>query len=120
MVLDAAAPGRRRTALLRLRVKDRLTVVMADVTRPEQWRDALRGEDITHVVHGATVTPMSRGTAAEAKREPEAENPGRIIDVNVMGTVAVLDWVRSLRRPAAIHLRQFRCGVQASRARSSR
>jgi len=32
----------------------------------------------------------------EAKREPEAENPGRIIDVNVMGTVAVLDWARTL------------------------
>ena len=68
----------------------------ADVTRPEHWRAALAGEDITHVVHGATVTPLSRGTAAEAQREPEAENPGRIIDVNVMGTVAVLDWARSL------------------------
>jgi UDP-glucose 4-epimerase len=39
---------------------------------------------------------LSRGTAAESKREPEAENPGRIIDVNVMGTVAVLDWARTL------------------------
>ena len=60
------------------------------------WRAALGGRDITHIVHGATVTPLSRGTAAEAKREPEAENPGRIIDVNVMGTVAVLDWARTL------------------------
>ena len=59
----------------------------------------LRGEDIRHVVHGATVTPISRGSAAEARAEPEANDPGRIIDVNVMGTVAVLDWVRSLGRP---------------------
>jgi UDP-glucose 4-epimerase len=79
--------------------KNRVKVVTADVTRPEQWRDALRAEDIRHVVHGATVTPISRGSAAEARAEPEAHDPGRIIDVNVMGTVAVLDWVRSLSRP---------------------
>src|SRR4029077_19866759 len=62
----------------------------------ETWRAALDAADMTHVVHGATVTPLSRGTAAEARREPEAESPGRIIDVNVMGTVAVLDWARTL------------------------
>jgi nucleoside-diphosphate-sugar epimerase len=85
--------------------KDRMKVLTADVTRPEQWRDALRDEDIRHVVHGATVTPISRGSAAEARTEPEAQQPGRIIDVNVMGTVAVLDWVRSLeRRPRFIYV----------------
>src|ERR1700722_6165408 len=77
-------------------VKDRMQVVVADVTRPEMWREALTGNEITHIVHGATITPLSRGTAAEAKREPEAENPARIIEVNVMGTVAVLDWARTL------------------------
>jgi nucleoside-diphosphate-sugar epimerase len=78
---------------------NRMRVVTADVTRPEQWRDVLRGEDVSNVVHGATVTPISRGSAAEVRAEPEAEHPTRIIDVNVMGTVAVLDWARSLRRP---------------------
>jgi UDP-glucose 4-epimerase len=77
-------------------VADRLTVIAADVTQPETWRDALAHHDITHIVHGATVTPLSRGTAEEAKREPEAENPARIIDVNIMGTIAVLDWARRL------------------------
>jgi UDP-glucose 4-epimerase len=76
--------------------KNRMKVVTADVTRPEQWRETLRAEDIRGVVHGATVTPISRGSAAEVRTEPEADNPTRIIDVNVMGTVAVLDWVRSL------------------------
>jgi hypothetical protein len=59
--------------------------------------------DITHVVHGATETPLSRGTAEEAKREPEAENPGRIIEVNVMGTAAVLDWTGLRRNVARAH-----------------
>ena len=80
-------------------VADRLTIVTADVTQPEQWREALSGEDIRYVVHGATVTPISRGSAAEARSEPETEDPARIIDVNVMGTVAVLDWVRSQPMP---------------------
>jgi UDP-glucose 4-epimerase len=77
-------------------VKDRMRVLVADVTRPETWRDAMTANEITHIVHGATITPLSRGTAVEAKREPEAENPARIIEVNVMGTVAMLDWARTL------------------------
>src|ERR1700734_2690595 len=95
VVLDAAPLD---AAALRYfaRVKDRMQVVVADVTRPETWRDAMTGNQITHIVHGATITPLSRGTAAEAKREPEAENPARILEVNVMGTVAVLDWARTL------------------------
>src|SRR5271167_3899396 len=79
-------------------IADRLDIVSADVTKPDQWGPLLSGRGVTHIVHGATVTPLSRGTAAEAKREPEAENPGRIIDVNVMGTVAVLEWARTLPR----------------------
>ncbi|MGB6310867.1 MAG: NAD(P)-dependent oxidoreductase [Steroidobacteraceae bacterium] len=95
VVLDAAPSD---AAALRYfaPVMDRLSFVVADVTRPEDWRAALAGRDITHIVHGATITPLSRGTAAEAQREPEAENPARIIDVNVMGTVAILEWARTL------------------------
>src|SRR5579859_4559143 len=77
-------------------VKDRMRLLVADVTRPETWRDAVTPSEITHIVHGATITPLSRGTAAEAKREPEADNPARIVEVNVMGTVQVLEWARTL------------------------
>lgn len=95
VVLDAApldAAARRYFAP----VSERLHVVVADVTQPHAWRDALCGSGITRIVHGATITPISRGTVAEARREPEAEDPARIIDVNVMGTVAVLEWARTL------------------------
>ena len=80
-------------------VMDRMKVIVADVTRPETWQPALANIDIRFVVHGATVTPLSRGTAAEARREPEAEQPARIIDVNIMGTVAMLEWTRAQERP---------------------
>jgi len=95
VVLDAApldAAARRYFAP----VSERLTVIVADVTQPESWHSALARRDVSHIVHGATITPISRGTVAEAKREPEAENPARIVDVNVMGTVAVLEWARAL------------------------
>jgi UDP-glucose 4-epimerase len=77
-------------------VMNRTTVVTADVTRPDTWRATLAAQGITHIVHGATITPISRGTATEARREPEAESPARIVEVNLMGTVAMLDWARTL------------------------
>ena len=77
-------------------VADRLAIIVADITKPDTWCEAIARHDITHIVHGATITPISRGTANEAKREPEAEIGGRIVDVNVMGTVAVLEWARTL------------------------
>ena len=76
-------------------VRDRLTVVTADIRDPSGWADALNRHKITGIVHGATVTPISRGSAAEEKRQPEVEDPARIIDINLMGTVRMLDWARS-------------------------
>ena len=94
VVLDSAVPdeaARRYFAP----VSDRLNVIVGDVRNPDSWRAELDASGITHVVHGATVTPISRGTAEEGRREPEAEQPARIVDVNVMGTVAVLEWARA-------------------------
>ena len=76
-------------------VRDRLTVITADIRDPSAWADALNRHRITAIVHGATVTPISRGSAAETQRQPEAEDPARIIDINLMGTVRMLDWARS-------------------------
>ncbi len=75
-------------------VRDRLTVIVADILDPSAWSAALAAENITAIVHGATITPISRGSASEAKRQPEADNPARIVDVNLMGTVRMLDWAR--------------------------
>ncbi|TCR94935.1 NAD(P)-dependent oxidoreductase [Rhizobium sp. BK418] len=76
-------------------VRDRLTVVTADIRDRNAWEAALDSHDIRYVVHGATVTPISRGSAAEANRQPEAEDPARIVDVNLMGTVHMLEWLRT-------------------------
>ncbi|TGS17072.1 NAD(P)-dependent oxidoreductase [Mesorhizobium sp. M2E.F.Ca.ET.209.01.1.1] len=76
-------------------VRDRLTVISADILDLEVWSATLDRQGITAIVHGATITPISRGSASEAKRQPEAENPARIVDVNLMGTVRMLDWARA-------------------------
>lgn len=78
-------------------VADRLTVIVADILEPSAWKPRLSGHTITAVVHGATITPISRGSATEARREPEREDPARIVDVNLMGTVRILDWARQQR-----------------------
>src|SRR5262245_10609727 len=76
-------------------VRDRLKVIVTDILDPSAWSPALETEDVTAVVHGATITPISRGSAKEAKRQPEAEAPARIVDVNLMGTVHMLEWARA-------------------------
>jgi UDP-glucose 4-epimerase len=74
-------------------VADRVAVVTADMAQTG-WEEALAGRGIDRIVHGATLTPLSRGTAAEARRDPEAEQPAAIMDVNLMGTVRLLEWAR--------------------------
>ncbi|MBV9911773.1 MAG: NAD(P)-dependent oxidoreductase [Sinobacteraceae bacterium] len=95
VILDAAPAD---AAALRYfaPVADRLSVVVADVTRPHTWRAELASRNISRIVHGATITPISRGTVRAAHREPEAENPERIIEVNLMGTVALLEFARTV------------------------
>lgn len=95
VILDAAAPD---AAAVRYfaPVAERISFVVADITQPSVWREMLASHEITHIVHGATITPISRGTAREALQEPEADDPARIVDVNLMGTVALLEWARSV------------------------
>lgn len=96
VVLDSSVPDSAARRYFEP-VADRISLVTADVTKPETWRDALARHDISHAVHGATITPISRGTASEARHEPESLDPARIMDVNLMGTVALLEWARSVR-----------------------
>jgi len=74
---------------------DRLAVVVADVTGTRDWRPLSPPCRHSHRPR-ATITPISRGTQTAAKREPEAENPDRIIGCQRNGTVAVLEWARTL------------------------
>ena len=76
-------------------VRDRLTVLTADILEPSAWTAALDAHDITAIVHGATLTPNSR--PSDPQMQPEAHNPADIVDVNLMGTVLMLEGARGRR-----------------------
>ena len=76
---------------------DRLHYVRASVLDRDVLDQIARDHTISHVVHGATVTLF----APEAPRggsvaNPETDVPADVLEVNIMGTVNVLDWARHL------------------------
>jgi UDP-glucose 4-epimerase len=68
-------------------VRERLVFLHADVRQTAGWTDTASGYPITHVVHAAAITPSP---------EREWDHPAEVLDVNVMGTVNVLEWARRL------------------------
>jgi nucleoside-diphosphate-sugar epimerase len=66
---------------------DRVTYVQGDVRDRGVLDSIAAAHDLTHVVHAAAVTIATAW---------EIERPTWYIDVNIMGTVSVLDWARHL------------------------
>jgi nucleoside-diphosphate-sugar epimerase len=64
-----------------------VTFVEGDVADVEQLRETARSNGVTRAIHAAAITPRA---------ERERAEPRRIIDVNLGGTVNVLEVVRSL------------------------
>ncbi len=67
-------------------VRDRIEFVQANVTDVASWSPSVAGRDVSQVVHGAAVTPSAAEEAARARE---------ILEVNIMGTVAVLEGLGS-------------------------
>lgn len=65
----------------------RVTQVHGDVTDAAALLDAAREHGVTRVVHAAVITP---------RIDRETREPARIVDVNLMGTVAALEAARAL------------------------
>ncbi len=76
-------------------VSERLQFVKGDVAQAGVW-DALPS-DAEYLVHGAAVTPMRYVDAEGRRRDPERENPLRVIEANLLGTARALDWARRVR-----------------------
>lgn len=76
---------------------DRLHYIRASVLDKTALDRISADHDITHVVHGATVTLFAPEDAqGVGVANPETDVPTEVLQVNIMGTVNVIDWARRL------------------------
>lgn len=68
-------------------VGDRVTMVQGDVRERALFESISPESPVTHIVHAAALTHLPAW---------ERDAPARYVDVNVMGTVNVLEWARGL------------------------
>ncbi|MFZ1725389.1 MAG: NAD-dependent epimerase/dehydratase family protein [Albidovulum sp.] len=73
-------------------VLERVTFVTGDVRCPEEWIDQIKPDSVDLIVHGAAVCPIN----TDAEKTLERASIATTVDINVMGTVAVLEWARRL------------------------
>src|SRR5258706_14227851 len=96
VVIPAAAPADDIARRFFAGVAGRIEWIEASILEPARWAPRLAGRGIARIVHGATLTPHPFMAADGTPRDPEREGPQRIMDVNLMGTVALIEWVRGL------------------------
>ena len=96
VILDAAAPDQMAQNFF-ASIAHKIRWVQASILEPEIWTRQIDRNEITHIVHGATLTPHPYIGKEGANRDPEREGPRRVLDVNVAGTVEVLEWARTLK-----------------------
>jgi nucleoside-diphosphate-sugar epimerase len=82
---------------------DRFHYVRASVLDRAALDRINAAHDISHVVHGATVTLFApEDSTGAAVANPETDVPADVLQINIMGTVTVIDWARHLP-----HLKRF-------------
>ena len=77
-------------------VADRIEFVNGDILDPALWQTLAARDDVGFVVHGATVTSIDRLVHAGGRGKPGLSGARKSIDVNVEGTLNVLQWAVSL------------------------
>lgn len=78
-------------------VADRLEYVRGSVLDAALLDRIAERHDITRIVHGATVTLFAPETAdGKPIENPETESPDKVLEVNFMGTVRMLELARRL------------------------
>jgi nucleoside-diphosphate-sugar epimerase len=96
VILDAAQPDQMARVFL-ASIAHQVRWVEANILEPQVWTRQIEQDEIACIVHGATITPHPYIGEDGVTRDPEREGPRRVLDVNVMGTVEVLEWARRLK-----------------------
>lgn len=75
---------------------DRVTFITAEVNDRATWARAIDPASVTYVVHGAAITPHMYHDAEGRLRSTDMEAPVALLEGNLMGTVTLLEWARTL------------------------
>lgn len=97
LAVDAAAPDAHMQRFLAGRA-DRAEFLEADVLDASLWAALDRREDVSAIVHGATVTSIDRLVHADGTGRPGLRGARNSIDVNIDGTLNVLGYAATRPR----------------------
>ena len=84
VILDSAAPSALSTSYFEA-FSDHVEMVQGDIRDKALLRSLAQAEAFSHVIHGAAVTHDAQA---------ERHDPVRFIDINLNGTVSLLEWLR--------------------------
>lgn len=91
LAVDAAAPDAHADRFFAA-VADRIEFFHADILDPSLWESLGRRGSVSGIVHGATVTSIDRLVHAKGRGRPGLGGARKSIDVNIDGTLNVLQW----------------------------
>jgi len=73
-------------------VRERLRVIQADVVDTPSWTAEVDPSDVTELVNGAALSPITSDPALS----PDRDTPAETVRVNILGATRVFDWARTL------------------------
>ena len=73
-------------------VRARMRVIRADVVDTPSWTARVDPAEVTELVCGAALSPITNDPALS----PDRDSPAETVRVNIMGTARTLDWARTL------------------------
>lgn len=91
LAVDAAVPDAQAKRFF-APVAHRIDFLTADILDPSLWQSLGRREKVRGIVHGATVTSIDRLVHAQGRGRPGLAGARKSIDVNINGTLNVLQW----------------------------
>ena len=84
-------------------VRERIRVILADVVDTASWTGEVDPDEVTELIAGAALSPITNDPALS----PDREAPAETVRVNIMGAARTFDWARSLPRLRTPHLHEL-------------
>ena len=73
-------------------VRERIRMILADVVDTVSWTGGVDPDEVTELIAGAALSPITNDPAVS----PDREAPAETVRVNIMGAARTFDWARTL------------------------